>query len=420
MTVSAHIKDVFAVMASRAAGQAVLLASTLYVTPFIGPREFGFVGLFTATASIVCQVTSGRAEAVGLAARSPRGGRFFIGLAYVFNFAAFVVLMALALGAQVFVATPELRFAILLFPVAVLLQSLNQYVLPAQITHQGRNKLAGRQVGIAAAVTAAGQVLAAHILPTSGALIFARAGGQAVGSFSALQFLRTGVAQARALVANWSWRRIRPVYRELFLSAPSAILTVLAFQVPVYFFAMFGLVEQIGLFWLGFNLLFTPYLVISASIRPIFLRNVSRVVYGPELIPTLRRASILGAVLGGGLAFCVAAVAWVFIGQLLPPEWLTAREFTVALAIMIVGLSAALPFNAAVPALRSQRPNFVMNLIQLGARAGVLFAALWAGWGPAHGLFAMAVVSLIISLGYVVIMLDHLNRRAVTRAKAGS
>ncbi|MCG7575056.1 hypothetical protein MHM39_15915 [Phaeobacter sp. CNT1-3] len=394
----------------RAAGQALLLLSTLYVTPFIGPREFGYVGLFTSTVAIASQLTSGRAEAVALASRSKHGKAHFIAIAYALNLMAFGVLVVIGLVAQFFVSEHLVSIALLLFPIAVLMQSLNQYVLPAQITMEGRKSRSGRQVGVAAAATSVFQVLAAHFAPTATALMTARSLGQTLGGVSAFGFVASGVGRARAVLSNWSWRRLQPIWREFLLSSPSAILTILAFQLPVYLFGFFGLVDEVGLFWLGFNLLFTPYLVISASIRPLFLDNVSRVLSGHELKPMLRKFCLYGGIGGGALSLGVSLMSWFVIARFLPEQWMDAREFVVALAIIVIGLSIALPFNAAVPALRSQRPNFAMNLIQLIARAVALFIPLSVGASPATALFAMAFTSLLVSLGYVFYMFGYLER----------
>jgi O-antigen/teichoic acid export membrane protein len=411
-------KDIFAIVLSRAAGQALLLLSTLYVASFIGPRAFGYVGLFTSTVAIACQLTSGRAEAVALAARTSRGKKHFIAIAYALNLAAFGGLVFAAGISQFFVENNILSIAIMLFPVAVLMQSLNQYVLPAQITMDGRKSLAGRQVGIAAAMTSALQVVAAHFAPTAAALIGARTSGQCLGAASAAAFVTSGVSRAMTILRAGSWWRARPIAREFLLSSPSAILTILAFQLPVYLFGFFGLVDEIGLFWLGFNLLFTPYLVISASVRPLFLHTISRVLYEAELKPLLRKSCLYGGMAGAALALAISLASWFLIARFLPPEWLGARSFVVALAIIVIGLAVALPFNAAVPALRSQRPNFVMNLIQFIARALALFVPLWLGAAPATALFAMAFTSLLVSLVYVGYMFNYIE--SSQRLRTGS
>lgn len=408
------LRDMATVIASRAAGQGLLLAATLYVTPFIAPETFGYVGLFTSVVAIASQLSSGRAEAVALAARRSGGGARFIALAYRINLVVFALLAAVALVGQAVVGGALARVMLVAFPVCVLFQSLNQYVLPAQITLSGRAGAAGRQIGVAAAVTAGLQVAAAHLWPFAAALIGARALGQGAGALSVWPFVRAGVGQALTRGAGSRLRR-RPVWREFSLSAPSAILTILAFQVPAYVFGWFGLIAEVGLFWLGFNLLFTPYLVISASVRPILLRRISAAPRGAGLVGLLRRACLAGAVVGGGLAIGVAGVTWFGIGMFLGPDWMGARQVTLALAVIVVGLSLQLPLTAAVPAIRAQRPNFAMNVTQLVLRAAVLIGALWLGAAPVVALLAMALASLAISVGYTVLMLRWLGRRAAAR-----
>lgn len=404
-------KDLLAVVMSRAAGQALLLVSTLLVTPFFSPKEFGLVGVFTSTVAILCQLTSGRAEAVALAASSAKATQHFIGLAYLFNISAVVILFVLAVPLAVFMGDIQMGIIILLFPIAVLMMSINQYVLPAQITVMGHNRLAGRQIGISAATTATLQLIAAYTAPVAVSLVGARVVGPVTGGLSAWRFVRMGLKDAGAVYRNWSFYRLRPVWREFLLSSPSAILTVLAFQIPVYVFGLFGRIDEIGLFWLGFNLLLTPYMVISASFRPMFLRKVTAELHSATLPKLMWKACCLCGLAGGGLALAVSAVAWVIISQFMPESWLLAREFTVSLAIMVIGLSLALPFNAAVPALRSQRPNFVMNVIQLLGRGVVFYTALRLGFAPSVALFAMAFTSLLISIAYAIYMMGFVRRR---------
>jgi O-antigen/teichoic acid export membrane protein len=401
--------DLVLVMSNRALGQVLLLGSTLYCARYFAPADFGLAGLFSASIAVLSQLTSGRSEAVALAVRQGRAARHFIMLAYLANLSFFAAASLVAVAIILSGLAGQQWHLIAALPLAVMFMSVNQYVLPAQMTLLNAKRAAGRQVGVASAMTALLQFAAAFFWPTSAALVLARTAGPAFGTASVAQFVRQGLADVWRHGPRVSRRYVRPVWREFCYSAPASILTVVGFQLPVFYLSWSGATEQVAFYWLGFNLLLVPYLVFSSSFRPLFLRLIVTRLNTPGLARFMARSSLIAFVGGCIISVLLAAVSWELVLRYLPPEWAEARFYTSALALMLIGQVTTMPINAAVSALRTQRANLVFNVVQTFARAIAL------GVGDLHGLnmtevvLAFSAVSCATSFAYVVLMTTGLK-----------
>jgi O-antigen/teichoic acid export membrane protein len=408
-TAGSFANDLFVVMSNRAVGQVLLLVSTLYCARYFAPADFGLVGLFSASIAVLSQLTSGRAEAVALAVRRPAAARHFIMLAYLANLtflgvASSAAIMVILSG----VAGPH-WYLVAALPLAVVLMSVNQYVLPAQMTLLNAKRTAGRQVGVASAMTAVLQLASALFWPTAAALVLARTAGPATGTASVGRFVHQGLSDVWFNGRRVSRRFLRPVWREFIYSAPASILTVVGFQLPVFYLSWLGATDQVAFYWLGFNLLLVPYLVFSSSFRPLFLRLVVTRLNTPGLPRFMARSSLIAFVGGCTISILLAAASWELVLRFLPTEWAEARYYTSALALMLIGLITTMPINAAVSALRIQRANLIFNVTQTIVRAVVLMAGNWIGLNLTEVVLAFSAVSAVTSFAYVILMTSRLR-----------
>jgi hypothetical protein len=401
--------DLLVVMSNRAVGQLLLLASTLYCARYFAPSDFGLVGLFSAGVAVLGQLTSGRAEAVALAVRRTRAARHFIMLAYLGNVIFFVITGLLAAIVILSGHAGSQWYLITALPFAVVLMSLNQYVLPAQVTLLGSKRAAGRQIGVASATTAALQIVSAWLWPTAAALVLARTAGPASGMASVARYVGQGLSDAWHHGRRISRRQLRPVWREFIYSAPASMLTVVGFQLPVFYLSWIGATEQVAFYWLGFNLLLVPYLVFSSSFRPLFLRLLVTRLNTAGLARFMARASLIAFVGGCILSILLAAAAWELVLRFLPTEWAEARYYTFALALMLIGLITTMPMNTAVSALRIQRGNLSFNVVQTIARAVTLMTGDLLGLNTTEVVLAFAAVSCATSFAYVIVMTFRLR-----------
>ncbi|NSX53869.1 lipopolysaccharide biosynthesis protein [Parasulfitobacter algicola] len=393
------LKDLFAVASNRAFGQIILFLSTLYCTTFFDPAAFGALGLFMSVVALLVQFTSGRADAVALASKQPNTARRYIGISYRLNGLFFLLIATVCVFAILGGANPIWG----LLPISILITSLVQYVLPAQITLLGHARKAARPVGIASCITGFVQVLTAFLWPTTTALILSRVTGNVVGATAVFRSLREGMGFART--HKLTRRNLRPVKREFMLGAPSATLTILGFQIPVYLLSFWGQPELVGYYWFGFNLLLTPYLVIAASFRPLFARQViGKIKQGAAsqfMLKSTGIAIVLGVVFSAGMTFLALSIIALF----LPSTWAPAVLFTQAIALMLVGLIATTPLNAAATALRIQQQALWFNFAQLCLRTVALILTYWLTNDAILAVFVFAAVSLTLSLGYCALIM---------------
>ncbi|WP_208347306.1 lipopolysaccharide biosynthesis protein [Pseudaestuariivita rosea] len=390
--------DLAIVITGRAFGQGILFLSTLYCAAFFDPSAFGLLGLFTAIVAILAQLSAGRCDVIALACKTKHGTKRFIGLSYKLNLIVFSLLIVFS-GLAVAMGAALIWLAL---PFAVIANSVIQYILPAQMTSIGQRQHASRPIGLSAASTALFQVLAAWVSPTANALILTRMAGPTIGGVSAWQECLQGFRYA--MKTKLTARIVKPVWRELTLGGPSAIMTILGFQVPVYFLTALDEMDQVGYYWLGFNLLLTPYLVVAASFRPIFARLVVEKIKLDGADDFLRWATVWAVLVGFASAFGLALGAHYIIEIALGSAWAASQPFVTSVAIMMVGLIATTPLNAAATALRQRRAALIINAAQLVMRAIAIAAAYALTQDTVIAIQAFAITSLTLSFLYCAVM----------------
>lgn len=389
-------KRLAALIFNRGAAQGLVFLSTIVAAKHIDPSEFGQAGLFTSLCSFLAMASSLRFEIRGLVAQTPGERNRLFGLAYFSNI-LFLGVAGILVG--VLTAAGLVASWAWFIPVGMVLASLVQYVFPAQHCKIEQVSRLGWMTQLVAVVTASSQILSAFYRPTATALIAGRLVAWLLGAIFMARAIMDGVRGARRLTVSRTLLLLKSSKREITYGVPAAVVSVLTLQVPVYVYAFHSMPAAIGIYWLAFNLLFMPYLIVSSSIRPIFLRSISRSA-DPTLLALKLRKLTAVALTAGVAASVLATFACFLLARLfLPQQWQDAPVYAAMLSLLLTSLVAQTPISFAIPLVQLQRFNFVGGILQVLARAIAMLLVLRITGNAVH---AIAAFSIISAAGYVV------------------
>lgn len=405
----------------RGSAQGILFLSTLFAAKFATPDTFGEVGLFTSICSFASMISSLRMEVRGLVCRSEGSREKFFGLAYASNVFFFSVFM-LVIGALVaFYAFPAWVW---LLPMGMFLSSLIQNVIPAQQSSYQHLSRLGWMNQVVAVVTSACQAAAALFVPTAVALIGARVLGWLAGCLLLKDVVASGLTAVGKVDRRTGRRMLRTAGEEMGYGVLASVVSVVTLQVPVYAFWIYARGAEAGLYWLSFSLLFVPYLIISSSIRPVFLRRASLWRGNVLAYDKLRRLTLYSFVGGCAIASALAAACWLVAGTLLPHQWRGVGPFVLALAPLICVLIAQTPISFSISVFGLQRVNLIGGVVQLVGRFVAMVTVLHFTHDPVVALAAFSAVSVLIYAAYIFYCLGkirrHVNFRPVSNASRSS
>lgn len=384
----------------RGLAQGAVFLSTLFAARYIGPGEFGQAGLFTSACSFFAMASSMRFEVRALVSRSLAKRRLLFGMAYVSNIAIFFLLTLSIIVCGLFTSLPAWAW---LLPCGVALSSLVQYVFPAQnSTAQDLSRL-GLMIQFVAAATAGGQLIAALVVPSATSLTVARVLGWTVGVIFMGKCVAHGLSTVASLRPRIVKRLLRSSGKEILYGIPASLISVVSLQVPVYVFSFYSMGEEVGFYWFAFNLLFMPYLIISTSIRPLFIRQIS------ETTPTLGMHRYLwkmtGYALGFGAAFsaAISAITLALAKLALPPAWSEVPLYTIFLAPLLILLVAQTPISFSIPVVGLQRVNFYGGTLQVVMRTLAMVVPIKLGSESSHVLLSFSIVAALTYAGYIMV-----------------
>ncbi len=412
--------DLLLITFGRSLGQLVLFASTVYCASFYGPEAFGVAGIFASLVSIASQVTGLRSETVALSSRGRRSSEVFISISYLSNIAFLAVLLPSSVAYAVANWDSDYAFTLLFAPLAAFFISINQFILPAQLAIAGRQRNYGRVAGLTSTATAILQTLGAWFWPIAPALIFARTFGPIGGTLTVPGELWTGLKGAWAIKARLQMRYLRPVLHEFLYQVPAAIISTLAFQIPVYFFGLLGLSSSTGAYWFSFNLIFLPYLIVASSFRPIYVRQVVAKIPQGDAVPFVLQTTLWAALVGVITALGVAVSSWFIVTRFLGEEWREAAEFSVVLSILLAGLVVQTPITACSSALKLQRANLIYNVVQVVVRMIALVLSYWITQSTLWSVAAFSISALAVCLLYLPVSLGLIRQRAQEKKMTNS
>jgi len=389
-------KRLAALVFNRGAAQGLVFLSTIVAAKHIAPSEFGQAGLFTSLCSFLAMASSLRFEIRALVARTPGERNRLFGLAYFSNtlFLGVAGILVAVLTAAGLVASWAW-----FIPAGMVLVSFVQYVFPAQHSKIEQVSRLGWMTQLVAVVTASSQILSALYRPTATALIVGRLVAWMLGAIFMARAILDGVRGARRLTVSRTLLLLKASKREIAYGVPAAVVSVLTLQVPVYVYAFHSMPAAIGIYWLAFNLLFMPYLIVSSSIRPIFLRSISRSPDTSLLAHKLRKLTAVALTVGVAASVLATFACFLLARFFLPQQWQDAPVYAAMLSLLLTSLVAQTPISFAIPLVQLQRFNFVGGILQVLARAIAMLLVLRITGNAVHAIAAFSVIS---AAGYVV------------------
>ncbi|WP_369348585.1 lipopolysaccharide biosynthesis protein [Stenotrophomonas sp. JAG2] len=381
---------------NRGLGQVAVLLSTFWVARLVTPDVYGELGLFTSFCALLSMASGARFEIRALVCKTEAARRNFVAMSYAVNMCLLLIALPLCVTAAVLGLAPSW---VALVPIGVLLSSLVTYVLPTQNSSPGQLSRLGRMNLVVSFSTAVLQIVGAKIAPIGLSLIGARVVAWAAGALLLRSDVSAGVSAARSLRKTDARRIYRSSKQEIFYGSSSALLSVVELQCAVYVLSMFSEKHAVGMYWMGFNLLFVPFFVVSGSLRPLFLRHLGTARKGGAMARRMFRYVAISFAAGLVTVVPLVMLAVLVTRTLLSDDWQDVQFFAALLGITLLALVARLPISFAASALRLQRLNLAFGVIQVLLRIFSLAIPLWMGYTV---ISAMAWFTVAASLGYVI------------------
>ncbi|WP_299173311.1 hypothetical protein [uncultured Brevundimonas sp.] len=399
-TVKDLLLPIVTVAGGRAFGQVVIFLSTLFAARYFSPSDFGQVGLFTSIVALGAAASGLRLEIRAQVTQLPVTKATFFALAYISNGLVMVVAYA-GIGLYAVISGQGISPYAALVPIAIFATSLNLYILPAQHAHPPRPRTVGLMAQVNAWVIATTQILAALFLPNPLLLALARTLGPATGSLVALRTMTETVSFIPRIAVKRALRLIRTSYKEIILGMPANAISTIAFQIPVYVFSARGMSDETGIYWFAFNLLFSPYTVISSSLRPIYLAKI-RNTRRRERYDYLVKSTLIAYALGIGFVLLAAVPSFVVTRFFLGPEWIRSSNYIMLLCPMLACLIGTLPLGASISITNQQTTNLIHNIAQVVLRAAAMISTLYLFHDGGSAILAFSLVSMTLSIAFTV------------------
>lgn len=400
------LKSIVSLVINRGLSQALIFLSTIFAAKHTSPEVFGEVGLFTSLCSFFAMGSSLRFEIKALVCSNEKLRHRLICCAYVSNlFFLFISLMAVSIALIFF----EMPFWLILFPVGVFLTSTIGYVLPAQNSKLDQLSKLGAMNHVNGVVISSLQIVCSIFFPTSFALIVSRL----FGWLSATLFMSKDVVgpikKIRAISFNKFKRSLKVNSSEIIFGVPAAIVSVATLQIPVYMFNFFGMRDASGIYWLSFNLLFVPYLVVMGAARPVFIRMICLWKNNGNAYQMIVKATVACALFGFVASIAASFISAEFSRYFLDESWAGSRHFSYALSFLLFSLIAQSPISIGISSFCLQEVNFYFGVFQVIMRSLAMASAYFLYGDAVSCIYAFSISSFVIYAFYIKYCLDKIR-----------
>ncbi len=404
-----NMRQILNLITQRGGAQAIVFISTIFATKYFLPEDFGLVGLFTSICSFFALFTSLRFEIKALVSKQEYSHNKFISLAYLSNFILFIFFTLISIILYFF---KFVKSWVLFIPFGVFFFCLTQYILPAQNSRVQQLKKLGWMTQIIAIITALAQILGALFFPSFWILIIGRLIAWVAGVIFMFESVILGVKNAVKLSLNDIRRMYGCCHTEIFYEIPAALVSVISFQIPAYIYYLYNLNAETGVYWLAFNLLFMPFIIISTSIRPLFIRYLSsnKVENKPLFLKKFIIFSFLG---GGAFVFVINFIMYLLCLYYLPEEWASAQSYTLALSLMVITLFSQAGVSFGISIFDLQKINLVSQSLQVFSRILVMVYILSYIEDPLVAIWGYSIISFIGYILYIYYCLNIVSKRSL-------
>ena len=404
---SRFVRNVAAVATGIAAGQAISLAFTPFITRLYGPEAFGALAAFTAVVNIITPLsTLGFANAIVMPA-TEEGATAVARLSLVC--AALVAPLALAVvwlfqsqlalwtGLE---ATPGFLY---LIPVSLLLGALLSVADQAAIREGLFKAKAGSHVASILLMNIA--KLAGGLLAPSGLVLIVIAMLGKVLNYSVLiaRVPRKGAFQVRRWIGTAGIRMAAAEQRDFALyRMPQSVINASALGLPVLLLTTYFGPAAAGQYSLTVLVLGAPVMLLGNSVGEVFYPKVTRAIVdgSPDASKLLRKATLILSLFALGPFGLVTLLGAIIFPFAFGEEWSRAGEYAQWIALWLGGVLASRACVAAFPALGLQRYLLIQEVLSVGLRVAALYAgfAYYESDIAAIALFSMVGLALTLAL----------------------
>lgn len=395
--------QILQLMFQRGGAQGIVFISTMFATKYFLPEDFGLVGLFTSICSFLALASGFRFEIRGLVCKQELSREKFISMAYLTNVLFFTVFLSFSLLLYIF---NIVRIWFLLIPFGVFLFSLIQYILPAQNSKIHQFKKLGWMTQFVAIITAGGQFFGALFFPSVWILIFSRIFAWLFGLIYMHKSVYAGFKNIPKIGQNNFKKIFKVSKKEILYGIPAALVSVVTLQIPAYIYGIYEMKSEVGIYWLAFNLMFMPYLIISSSIRPIFIRHLSSNNI-KDKFQFLLKSTLASTALGFIFALLINIIMYILCKYYFPEDWSASIDYTLALSLLLISLFSQTCLSFSIPIFNLQGFNFIGNILQVLSRILVMLLILILYKNPIFAIWGFSIVSFI---GYVLYIIYGLYK----------
>lgn len=413
-----NLLQILQLMFQRGGAQGIVFISTIFATKYFLPEDFGLVGLFTSICSFLALASGFRFEIRSLVCKQELSREKFISMAYLVNLLFFLVFFSLSLLLYIL---SIVKAWFLLIPFSVFFFSLIQYILPAQNSKIHHLKKLGVMTQFIAIIIAVGQFLGALFFQNVWILIFSRI----VAWLFGLIYMRKSVCVGLKNIQKIGLHNFKKIFRvcrkEILYGIPAALFSVVTLQIPAYIYGIYDMESEVGIYWLAFNLMFMPYLIISSSIRPIFIRHLSS--HNVEnKFKFLLKYTLVSTALGCIFSLLINIIMYILCKYYFPEDWSNSINYTLALSFLLVSLFSQTCLSFSIPIFNLQGFNFIGNILQVLSRVLVMLIILILYKKPIYAIWGFSIVSFIGYIFYIFyglyrVKLYSLIKLEVRRAK---
>ncbi len=399
---SEFFRNVATLMTGSTIAQLIALAIYPVLTDIYTPEELGLFSLYMGIIAITGIISTGRYQmaimmpaddkkAVNVAALG-----FFIGI--TFSLILFIIVLFFKTPIAKAFNNPLMEKWLWYVPLSTLLIAFFQ----VSIYWHNRFKHFGRTAtgNLVQSITNSGvKLTTSGSIPSGGGLILGALTGQLAGG---LYFLFSWMRKFRNRFTDISVSLMKEVGREYYkfpgFNLPNNLINNISNSLPIFLISSYFGAATLGLYSLGFTMIFRPMNLVTNSMEQVFSQRViakynNRVSIRSDIFTLLKRSIQIGI-----LPFIIVGIFGPFIFRVIfGAEWEESGRFTQLLIpwFFTAFLANQLTF---IPDLFSrQKTAFLLNIIRLVLRiaamaVGIYFKSIML----ALGLFSLASVIIVV------------------------
>jgi O-antigen/teichoic acid export membrane protein len=415
---SRFVRNVAVVGGGIAAGQAISLAFTPFLTRLYGPEAFGAAAAFAAVVNIITPLaTLGYANAIVMPEDEDEAGavaRLSILCGLVM---APVALLLVHFGKPWLAASTGLQHApwvLYLVPPSLAVSAFLSVANQAAI-RQGLYAAKARAYVGSTLLTNLGKLAGGLLAPSGLLLILLTLMGSALNVVMQLVGVRR---QGVLMVRNWFGRRgtrqVARAHRDFALyRMPQSVLRTASIGLPVIALtALFGS-GSAGQYSITTLMLGAPVVLLGDAVGEVFYPKITRAIAshasnaGDLILKAMIALLALGIVPFGTIMLFGDRILPAILGS----EWGRAGEFSQWISFWMLAMLANRPAVAAMPALRMQAALLGYEVIVTAARIMAIYVGAWFN----DDRLAIMVFSLVNVFGYLMLSIFVLYKERVFR-----